>query len=98
MALRGLVEGECGAANPLVQWTSHFSQEKSMLRVSNLDQTISFITCHDQRCYKYLIYLCHFPVQNGLEHDRLADLKVLSVPFMYMYTHFTHLFFSRSMV
>ena len=33
MALRGLVEGECGAANPLVQWTSHFSQEKSMLRV-----------------------------------------------------------------
>lgn len=33
MALRGLVEGECGAANPLVQWTSHFSQEKSMLGV-----------------------------------------------------------------
>lgn len=33
MALRSLVEGECGAANPLVQWTSHFAQEKSMLKV-----------------------------------------------------------------
>ena len=36
MALRHLVEGECGAANPLVQWTSHFTQEKSMLKVSLL--------------------------------------------------------------
>ncbi len=32
--MRSLVEGECGAANPLVQWTSHFAQEKSMLKVS----------------------------------------------------------------
>lgn len=37
MALRHLVEGECGAANPLVQWTSHFTQEKSMLK-GGLDQ------------------------------------------------------------
>ncbi|XP_064384222.1 peroxisomal targeting signal 1 receptor-like isoform X2 [Halichondria panicea] len=30
--LRPLVESECGAANPLVQWTSHFTQQKSMLQ------------------------------------------------------------------
>lgn len=27
------MEGDCGAANPLMQWTSHFAQEKSMLKV-----------------------------------------------------------------
>ena len=30
MALRQLVEGDCGAANPLVQWSSHFSQQKPL--------------------------------------------------------------------
>ncbi len=33
MALRGLVEGECGASNPLVQWSAHFSQDKSLHKV-----------------------------------------------------------------
>ena len=30
MALRQLVEGDCGAANPLVQWSSHFHQQKPL--------------------------------------------------------------------
>ena len=33
MALQQLVEGECGGANPFVQWTSHFSQSKPLANV-----------------------------------------------------------------
>ena len=33
MALRQLVEAECGGANPLVQWTSHFAESKPLNRV-----------------------------------------------------------------
>lgn len=36
MALKQLVDAECGGANPLVQWSSHFSESKPAFRVSAL--------------------------------------------------------------
>lgn len=44
--MRGLVEAECGAANPLVQWSSRFSQDKSMVKRGVYGDQLTELTHH----------------------------------------------------
>ena len=65
MALKHLVEGECGGSNPLMQWSSQFVHGKPATRVRPT-QVRLFLR----------LFVLLFSLQGALHHDRLAELSV----------------------
>ena len=65
MALKHLVEAECGGPNPLVQWSSNFVQGQpgTKVRILNISSN-------------YFIFIALLISQGTLHHDRLTELSV----------------------